>query len=101
MKTKRNLSLAFLLILGGSLAGQESPAPFQPIDEVLKGVDKLIEGFGASPLTTPALPAIPAVQPSPAVPIPEVVPFPQAVAPRPLPTDPDAGSLRYDQVLKP
>ncbi|MDE0577816.1 MAG: tetratricopeptide repeat protein, partial [Opitutales bacterium] len=67
----------------------------QPIDEVLKDVDKLIQGFDRSP----------AIQPSP-VAQPQPSPYPSRVAPlvsppRPQPNDKDAGSFRYEKALKP
>ena len=105
MKIKSNLHLAFFLSLSGSLAGQVA-GPLQPIDEVLKDVDKLIQGFdrdvGNGPLTTPASPTIPFTQPPLPAPYPEAVAYPPAVVtPQPLPTDPDAGSFRYNEALKP
>ena len=93
MKTPFNFFHFLLICFGVSLYGQNPPA-MQPIDEVLKDVDKLIQGFDRSSV----------VQPSPVPPQPSPYPgrvAPLASPPRSQPNDPDAGSFRYEKALKP
>ena len=93
MKTPFNFFHFLLICFGVSLYGQNPPA-MQPIDEVLKDVDKLIQGFDRSSV----------VPPSPVPPQPSPYPgrvAPLASPPRSQPNDPDAGSFRYEKALKP
>ena len=93
MKTPIHFFHLILICFGVSLYGQNS-ATLQPIDEVLKDVDKLIQGFDRVPLSTPS--------PSPVAQQPQPSPYPRRVSPpRPQPNDKDAGSFRYDKALKP
>ena len=91
MKTPFHFFYLILICFGVSLYGQNS-ATLQPIDEVLKDVDKLIQGFDQVSVPTPPSPV---AQPRPS-------PYPLRVAPlRPQPNDKDAGSFRYNKALKP
>ena len=95
MKTPFHFFYLILICFGVSLYGQNS-VTLQPIDEVLKDVDKLIQGFDQVSVPTP---------PSP-VAQPRSSPYPSRVSPlvsppRPQPNDKDAGSFRYEKALKP
>ena len=94
MKTPFHFFYLILICFGVSLYGQNS-VTLQPIDEVLKDVDKLIQGFDQGSVSTPPSPV---AQPRPS-------PYPSRVAPlvsppRPQPNDKDAGSFRYDKALE-
>ena len=94
MKTPFHLFYLILICFGVSLYGQNS-ATLQSMDEVLKDVDKLIEGFDRGPVT--ASPA-PIAQPPPSsYPLGDA---PQASPPS-QPVVDDAGSFRYENALKP
>ena len=94
MKTPFNFFHFLLICFGVSLYGQNPPA-MQPIDEVLKDVDKLIQGFDRSPVIQPS----PVLQTLPSSYLGNVAPL--ASPPRSQPNDQDAGSFRYENALKP
>ena len=94
MKTPFHFFYLILICFGVSLYGQKS-ATLQPIDEVLKDVDKLIQGFDQGSVYTPPSPV---AQPQSLYPS-RVAPL--VSPPRPRPNDKDAGSFRYEKALKP
>ena len=94
MKTSLHFFHLFLICFGVSLHGQNS-ANRPPIDEVLKDVDKLIQGFDKAPASPPPVSVQP---PSSSYPL-GVAPVDSS--PRLEPNVKDTGSFRYDKVLKP
>ena len=107
MKYACRFHLTLHLLGFGLLSAQDAGRSLQPIDDVLKDVDKLIQGFDrgavvpqASPIVpvAPVAPALPLSVPSVVSPAPATVPL--RIAPQ-QPLDPDASSFRYKDALKP